>query len=260
MTRRRVLADSGCPTVFPYFGSKLRSSAAIVKLFPDHKTFVEPFGGSAAVLLAKPRSAVEVLNDLDHLVVTFFRVLRDQPEDLARVCALTPYSMIEHGHALTNLESPVSDLERARRFWVVASQSFQSRLPTASWLAPTATRAASGKVSVLEDFSRVASRLSRVHLECTDALSLMVHLDDRRTLHYLDPPYAPSTRPWTRQSRRLDYRHEMLTDDDHREFLDAILRLKGVVVVSGRPDSLYDSELSDWTRHQLRSDFVWINR
>lgn len=72
-----------------YFGSKSRIASRIVKHFPTHHTFVDVFGGSAAVLLAKAPSPVEVYNDIDGDLVNFFRVLQDLPL-YSRLCwALT---------------------------------------------------------------------------------------------------------------------------------------------------------------------------
>jgi DNA adenine methylase len=74
-------------TVLPptsYYGAKARLAPWIASLLPPHRTYVEAFAGSAAVLFAKPPSPTEVLNDLDGAVVNFFRVLRDHPDQLAR--------------------------------------------------------------------------------------------------------------------------------------------------------------------------------
>ncbi len=61
---------------FPYCGGKASLAPWIASLLPAHRVFVEPFCGSAAIPFAKPRSTVEVINDLDGNVVMFFRVLR----------------------------------------------------------------------------------------------------------------------------------------------------------------------------------------
>jgi DNA adenine methylase len=80
----------------PYFGGKMLVGPIIANLLPPHGHYVEPYCGSLAVLLAKPPSAHETVNDLDAELMTFWRVLRDQPDELARVCALTPHSRAEH--------------------------------------------------------------------------------------------------------------------------------------------------------------------
>ncbi len=75
-----------------YFGGKSRLAPWIASLLPTHRTYVEPYFGSGAVLFAKPPSHTEIVNDLDGEIVNFFRVLRDRYEDLERACVLTPYA------------------------------------------------------------------------------------------------------------------------------------------------------------------------
>ena len=45
----------------PYVGGKVKIAGKIIELFPEHRTFVEVFGGGAQVLFRKKPSLVEVL-------------------------------------------------------------------------------------------------------------------------------------------------------------------------------------------------------
>ena len=54
-----------------YIGGKNRLANLIVERIPVHMTYVEPFSGGAQVFFHKPRSKVEVLNDLDSQLVNF---------------------------------------------------------------------------------------------------------------------------------------------------------------------------------------------
>lgn len=117
---------------FVYFGGKIRLAEQIAAALPPHEHYVEPFGGSLAVLLAKPRSRMETVNDLDGDLVTFWRVLRDQPDELMRACALTPHSRAEHLEAY-ELEQASSELERARRVWVLLTQGRGGQLRPTGW-------------------------------------------------------------------------------------------------------------------------------
>lgn len=81
---------------FAYYGGKTQLAERIVATLPPHKHYVEPFAGSLAVLLAKPPTTMETVNDLDGDLMTFWRVLRDRPADLIRACALTPHSRGEN--------------------------------------------------------------------------------------------------------------------------------------------------------------------
>ena len=88
----------------------------------SHDSYVEPYGGGASVLLAKPRSRLETWNDLDGAVGAFFRCLRDEPEALVRAITLTPFSRAEVDAA--DVDAPaITDLERARRLYVRSWQT-----------------------------------------------------------------------------------------------------------------------------------------
>ncbi len=67
---------------FKWVGGKSRLRKQIISLLPAHSCYVEPFAGAAWVLFGKPPSDVEVLNDLDQEIVTFFRVVKEKPEQL----------------------------------------------------------------------------------------------------------------------------------------------------------------------------------
>lgn len=75
-----------------YPGAKWGMAQEIVQIMPPHRSYLEPFAGSLAVLFHKPRSAIETVNDIDGDIVNFFRVLRAEPERLAREIDLTPYA------------------------------------------------------------------------------------------------------------------------------------------------------------------------
>ena len=131
---RRGRAGTGVTTAPPssraalrYYGGKHSIAPWIVSHFPPHICYVEPFGGALSVLLHKPPARIEVANDADRLVVTFFRVLRERPDALRRAIALTPYAREECRLACTpeahDPDSGLDELERARRFYVQAWQS-----------------------------------------------------------------------------------------------------------------------------------------
>ena len=85
----RLLAAEGCrvtatPKItYRQYGGKASIAKWIVSHFPEHRTYLEPLAGSAAVLLAKPRSFVEIINDLDEPSHGMWRAIKSQPEQLA---------------------------------------------------------------------------------------------------------------------------------------------------------------------------------
>ena len=63
---------------FGYYGAKLKIARQIVQDLPPHNAWVEGFCGSAAVTLAKPPAAIEVINDADGEIVNFFPAIEAQ--------------------------------------------------------------------------------------------------------------------------------------------------------------------------------------
>lgn len=90
----------------------------IIHKMPEHKVYLEPFFGSGAILFNKQPSRIETVNDIDGNIVNLFKVIREKPEQLANVIEFTPYSREEYYQSFQYLQSPLSDVERARVFMV----------------------------------------------------------------------------------------------------------------------------------------------
>lgn len=230
-----------------YHGSKWLLAPWIISHLPPHQCYVEPFGGAAAVLLRKPRSWLEVYNDIDNQVVNFFRVLREQPEELIRAIRLTPYAYAEWSLSLLDDPDPV---EMARRFYVRAFQGIAGATAQwrTGWRRQRFTNVKRRMTPASKSFARVkhlydvAERLRGVQIECLDALEVLQRYDSPDTLFYLDPPYVSSTRSrWKKKA----YSTEM-TDRDHRELARAVQDLQGMVVLSGYGCPLYEDLYGRW--------------
>lgn len=242
---------------FAYYGGKGRLAPWIVSLLPPHRVYAEPFAGSGAVLFAKPAATHEILNDLNGDIVTFFRILRDRPEDLERACRLTPYSREEFARA--DLTDPtIDDLERARRWWVRVSQSFAKNGATTTGWSTSIKRGSNNARSAwnhLDEFAQIADRLGWVTIENRDALQIIEEYSDHDGVLYVDPPYLGDTRTSYAGGRRPggDYIHEFHTHDEHRQLADALHASPSTVILSGYPSELYDQDLyADWHRLQRR--------
>jgi DNA adenine methylase len=271
---------------FPYYGGKTLLGPAIAALLPAHQHYVEPFAGSLAVLLAKTPTAHETVNDLDGELVTFWRVLRDQPAALARVCALTPHSRAEHHASYTptgagiGTGTPaglgggrVGEVEVARRVWVQLTQGragVRSRTGWRHYVHPAGEFGLPGYLTgYVGRIAAAAERLQRVSLECRPAVEVIAAYGaDPAVLLYVDPPYLGSLR-----HHSGGYRHELRGADEHRDLAAALHACTAAVVLSGYPCELYDRDLyPDWWRTTLpahtgqggawaaRTEVLWSNR
>jgi DNA adenine methylase len=241
-----------------YYGGKTKLGPRIAALLPPHQHYVEPFAGGLSVLLAKTPSKMETLNDLDGRLMTFWRILRDRPDDLQRVCAMTPHSRGEYlACSDVDLDPVDDDLELARRVWVRLTQGRGGTQKRTGWRHYLAPRGSSiGMPGYLEAYvDRMAAateRLARVSLECRPALDVVERygaIADGVVL-YVDPPYLGSTR----SSRH--YLVDMPDAGDHVELLQALNRCSAAVVLSGYDSPLYTEALAGWHRQTFRA---WTN-
>ena len=259
--------------VFGWYGGKFTHLDWLLPLLPDCHHYCEPFAGSAAVLLNRKPSPVETYNDIDGEVVNFFRVLRDQPEDLVRAIALTPFSREEFYIAVCEPTAELPPLERARRFFVRARQARTGLAQTASlgrWAncKTSSRRGMSGVVSrwlgSIEGLPQVTERLLRVQIENRPALEVVSLYDAPDTLFYCDPPYPHQARGDTKA-----YGFEM-SDDDHVRLARTLKSIRGKAAVSGYRCDLMDTLYKGWRRYDApaknchsikkpRQEALWMN-
>ena len=73
---------------FPYFGGKRTVASEVWRRFGTVKMYVEPFFGSGAVLLARPRGdyGVEIANDYDGNICNVWRAIKYNPNEVAYHC------------------------------------------------------------------------------------------------------------------------------------------------------------------------------
>lgn len=93
---------------FPYFGGKSRVADEVWSRFGDVPNYVEPFCGSAAVLIGRPTvPRIETVNDANCFIANFWRAVQHDPEAAAH-------------HA----NWPVNEADlHARHRWLMLSES-----------------------------------------------------------------------------------------------------------------------------------------
>lgn len=253
-----------------WHGGKYCLASKIIDLMPKHLHYVEPHGGRLAILLNKdpfdPRhqwgtknheqGISEVVNDIYGPLQNFWDVLKDEAAFVAlqRILDAMPFSEVDFEWAADRLY-PLTDPdpEAAAAFFVRCRQSRAGNFKGFATLSRTRTRRnrneqSSAWLNAIEGLKNVHARLRGVVILCRDALGVIRQQDGAETLHYLDPPYLPSTRT------SIDaYEHEM-SEEDHRQMLETIVECKGSVMLSGYHNKLYDSFLSQWNRHDFKID------
>jgi DNA adenine methylase len=163
----------------PFFcrvGNKYRIvKKFLLPLIPEHKIYIEPFAGSAALLWGKPPSEIEVINDLDKELIQDYRLLKKAP---------------------THINIPeFKNLREANEFYENASNTPTERL-IKSLLRRCGTFACTGfdkiykipltKLNKIDDYK---NRFKHVKIFNSSYEKMFDKFDSVDSFFYVDPPY-----------------------------------------------------------------------
>jgi DNA adenine methylase len=167
-------------------GGKSRLLKYILPLIPRHTCYCEPFSGGLAVLLAKPRSQVEVINDLNGELITFYRCVRFHADVLLTELEFVLNSRKEF---FDFRDQPgLTDIQRSARWFYRNKNCFGgSELDSfgTSALCPVGSR-----TSRMESIRALSLRLDRVTIEHLDWEHCFRLYDRPVTFFFVDPPYT----------------------------------------------------------------------
>ena len=211
-----------------WVGSKAAVLPVLYALFPqNYSRYIEPFGGSGAVLLGKAKpDPFEVYNDYNSNLVNLFRCMRDRPvalirelgfltlnsredfnllraflaqddfsdpwlkEELALTEQMLPAPEAQELQALMRERSEDYDVQRAASFLKLLRYSYSS----------TGDSYACQPYDISKLFSlirQVSERLSNAVIEHQDFETLIRHYDRPESFFYCDPPYFMSEYVYT---------------------------------------------------------------
>lgn len=267
MKKKRVIA-------FNYFGGKYSWLDQLYYFFPDHIHFVDLMCGSMSVTLNKKPSRMDTANDLNGSVFNFFKVLRDNPDELIRSLTLTPTSRQEYTNCFPIHTDGMCNIEHARRFFVRCRQSFQgSGIKGHTGFNACINTHENGMsknvkkyLSAVDKLPEVVERLKTIQIENKHYLEIISQYDSPGTFFYVDPPYELRKR-----NHKKWYENEFESDLDHEQLSEKLHEIEGKAMVSGYESEMYMSLYKDWTfipltpkKHsmkgsKLQEECIWIN-
>jgi DNA adenine methylase len=252
--------------ILKYPGSKWSIADWIIRNFPKHHSYVEPFFGSGAVFFSKPPSAIETINDLDDDVINLFTCIRDNSDVLARKITMTPYSRKVYDESFEI--KPQNEIDKALQFLIRCWQGhgFRTNGYKVGWKNDVQGRenmyAVYNWYRLPQWVMNIVDRLKQVQIEHRPAIEVIKRFNYPNVLIYADPPYLLNTRT------AKQYKHEM-TEQDHVELLETLLQHKGKIILSGYQSNLYDEILKGWCKESIegraeyygedRKEVIWMN-
>ena len=216
-------------TPITYYGGKQRMLKEILPKIPAHKVYIEPFFGGGAVFFAKPPSKVEIVNDSNSKLVTFYRALRDDFENLQTLIDQTFHSRDQHKEAdLAYKADDTNQLTTAWSVWVQTNMSFSSMIG-GGFGYDRGGLCALKLFNKKENFTNAfKERFRKVTIENNDVLKIMKVYDSPDAFFYLDPPYVSSN-----QGHYAGY-----TASNFRDLLNFCSTMKGKFLLSTYPEEM----------------------
>lgn len=195
---------------FPYYGSKRRYAKQIWECLGDPQAYVEPFCGSAAVLLNRPESSHprrrELINDLNIWVTNFFRSIKAEPESVANYMswpsneldlAARQKKLSDNAGAVLRDNPDLFDVELAGVWAWGMSCSISGQYPNGRMGAVPFCKNYRGAnqrhIDKLDWCNKLKTRLEHVQVVCGDwerSLSHSLHMHGSHSVGiFIDPPY-----------------------------------------------------------------------
>lgn len=208
-------------SIVPWIGSKRRLAERLLMLFPQHECYVEPFAGAAAILFAKQRSSVEVINDVNGELVNLYRVVQHHLEEFVRQFKWALTSREVFKWLQITPPATLTDIQRAARFYYLQVNCFGGRVENQSFGTATTSPPGLNLLRLEEHLSAAHLRLSGVFVENLSWRECLGRYDRPHTLFYMDPPY------WKTEGYGVPFLVE-----EYRSIATALREIQGKAIVS----------------------------
>ncbi len=175
--------------VIPWIGGKRKLADDIIPLFPDHRCYVEPFCGAAALFFIKHPSDVEVLNDVNGDIVNLYRIVKHHLEELYKQFKWALTSRDNWDWLQVTPVETLTDVQRAARFLYLQKLAFGGRVDGQSFGTATTSRPRFNIFTLEQDLADAHYRLANTTIERLDWTEIVRRYDRPHTLFYCDPPY-----------------------------------------------------------------------
>jgi len=170
-------------------GGKYRMCKKIVRLMPEHKSYIEGFAGGAQVLFHKKRSDLEAINDVNADLIWAYRFIKGMtPEDLDWLKKQNWIITRPQAKKLFELK-PRTFRERFYRFAYLNKAQYWGRTDVWEGMRPNGSTGIGAHIRLVDKLPKIQERLQGVKLHSWDWKDVVKEYDGPNAFFYLDPPY-----------------------------------------------------------------------
>ena len=190
----------------PWVGGKNRLCRTILQMIPSgHRVYVEPFAGGAQLLFRKPPSPVEVLNDLDNDLVTFYRVVQHHCDEFVRCLQLHLTSRAWFHLWQRTDPSTLTDIYRAVRLYYLQKTAWGGLVRKRSYHYHVVKQPNFNPTRVRETITKAHERLAHVQIESMPFEEVLRKYDRTDAFFFCDPPYYCGKKLYNHDFIREDF-------------------------------------------------------
>jgi DNA adenine methylase len=192
-------------------------------LCPDKCTFVEVFGGSGYMSQTVPRTKYNnvVYNDINSMLVALYKHVKENPEMLATIVSILPYSRAYYRIVCELLKAnrDFGSLASAALIFYAYNTSYQGKACRGfAYAIDPAKNLARTFRNKIWAIAKYAETWRDITIENLDFREVIKKYDSERTVFYLDPPYP---------DRARSYYGIQFTADDLREMATMLTQVRG---------------------------------
>ena len=250
-----ILAEKKIKSPISQPGAKYFLRNKIFELLPEHSSYIEVFGGTGTILLGKPKSKIEVFNDINSNIAGFFAVVKDTVKcrSLIDILDFMPYSrrlwnVLKTKWKLGNI--PQDEIQKVAEWFYVSRLSFSADrnggFATAS--VSTLRNPCVTFRNIINDLERVSQRLRNVIIECLDFRQVIQKYDSPGSLFLVDCPYLLDVPDKSKRYYGYDF-----GINDHKELCDILNNIRGMAVVTHYEHPLYDELYKNWYKDEFQN-------
>jgi DNA adenine methylase len=232
-----------------YHGGKYRIRQWILDQLPKHKIYMEPFGGTASILLNKKPSPIEIYSDCEYSIYNLMKILRDSSENFIKEIQKIKYEKSQYLEMRTIYRSnEFKSLDSLKQAVITYSVRRMSRGGLGGTFCWSKRMYAGGRIpaeihgwnTMLKELPKISERLKGVEIIHDDWKSVVQKYDNENAVAYLDPPYPETTRVF-----KTAFLKEM-TIKEHTEMIKFLRKAKSKILVSSYPSKLYNDLFNGW--------------
>jgi len=164
-------------------GGKSRIAKKLVSLIPDHKIYLEPFAGGAAVFWKKEPAELSILNDKNPEIALAYKFIRDCTNE--QINKLRQMNWNPEKSTFFNLKDsnpPQDPVQRFYRFFYVQAYSYGLSSKTYGYFTTK-------KDGILNRIPKLKEGLKNTEIYNTSYEDILNKYNSEDSFAYLDPPY-----------------------------------------------------------------------